>query len=238
VFTPQIALRNSQIKLNQKRGQHVAALSNEFDTGIDIEEFEFNGADKVGFTLNIGQQNKDICVIKMKAGGQAQLIGVKQGDILFQIDGVEIYKNANKLKRILRGCMEAKKKFTIAFIRRNVEDLEIVVSRAGQSGCNGTYLFFGRNETDYDCPIYRKIEGGYALKRAHLSEDGQSLWIMQQEKEENAVSDYYMALSSAFLPPLHGWQLAPQSTASYPAPGLQYKSLSKKKNKLNVIIAK
>ena len=128
-------------------------LRDEFEVDVDVLDFNFNGADAVAFHLNIGVHME---VTKVKRGGQAEALGVLQGDILVRIDGEDISKNWEKATNLLRGHVENDEQFTISFVRRKVENLVISVVRAGNVEYNGKYSFLKRDRHDDHCPIWVK----------------------------------------------------------------------------------
>ena len=95
-------------------------------------------------------------VTKVKNGGQAQKLGVFEGDILVAINGEDISKNWEKATHLLRSLVENDNAFTITFVRRKVEHLVINVVRAGNAEYNGKYSFLRRDPDDHQCPIWVK----------------------------------------------------------------------------------
>ena len=128
-------------------------MRDEFEVDVEIKDFNFNGSEAVAFHLNIGVHME---VTKVKSGGQAERLGVFEGDILVRINGEDISKNWEKATHLLRAHVENDDSFTITFVRRKVENLVINVVRAGNTEYNGKYAFLKRDKDDDHCPIWVK----------------------------------------------------------------------------------
>ena len=215
-------------------------LMDEFEVAIQVFDFHFDGSKQVAFHLNIGRHME---VTKVKEGGQAEKLGVLQGDILLKIDDEDVSKNWEKATNSLRTHVQNKQKFTITFVRRKVEDLIIKVVRAGNGEYNGKYKFYKRDPEDDQCPIYVKNDHDedfdfsginasnfqdpltsnstsiHIIQRVYANpENSEALWVLKNGKDEHC----YMCVTTEYLPPQHGWELVPESDAKYPAPGLTF----------------
>jgi len=234
-------------KKNRKTRLNLAkAFRDEFECDVEVFDFAFDGANEMAFHLNIGVHME---VTKVKEGGQAETLGVLQGDILLRIDGEDVSKNWESATNLLRTHGQNREQFTITFVRRKVENLVINVVRSGNVEYNGKYRFLRRDRDDDFCPIWVKhdrdddfdftgIHGAdddekrydpltcgsdsvHLIQRVYSNpENSESLWVLRNGKDEH----YYMAFSEEYLPPQHGWELVPDSGSKYPAPGLQFTS--------------
>eukprot|EP01084_Bolivina_argentea_P048020 88509_1 len=226
-------------------------FQDEFEVEIDLLDFYFSGRKQVAFHLNIGRHME---VTKVKEGGQAHKLGVIQGDILFKINDDDVSKDWEGATALLRKFVSKKKEFTITFVRRKVENLMINVVRAGSAQFNGKYRFYKRDPEDDMCPIYVKNEdlddmemftdekedgrdplksnsaSVHIIERVYANpENSEALWVIKNGCDDH----YYMCVTDEYLPPQHGWELVPESEASYPAPGLQFTSAANKFDHVN-----
>mmetsp|Transcript_42319 Transcript_42319/g.69771 ORF Transcript_42319/g.69771 Transcript_42319/m.69771 type:complete len:1066 (-) Transcript_42319:132-3329(-) len=241
-------------KAKKNKAAVAQALRDEFEVEIEVLEFAFDGSRPVAFNLNIGRHME---VTKVKSGGQAEQLGVYQGDLLQRINEENVATDWEKATGLLRSLVQNKQRFSITFARRCVEHLAIKVVRAGCSEYNGMYRFHKRDAADDMCPIYVKNDhdeefdfsgvnlpaggGGVAgtdgvnasdplvssstsvhvIQRVYSNpENSEALWVLKNTKDEH----YYMCVTQEYLPPQHGWELVPESEATYPAPGLQFMS--------------
>ena len=245
-LSPKTKKKKKKKKKSKKNKLNVAKLlMDEFEVAIDVLDFHFDGSKAVAFHLNIARHME---VTKVKKGGQAETLGVLQGDILLKINDEDISKNWEKATNLLRSHVQNKQQFTITFVRRKVENLMITVVRAGNGEFNGKYKFYKRDAEDDKCPIYVKnlhdedfdfddikddqakneddpltsnSESIHIIQRVYCDPDNfEALWVIKNGKDEH----YYMCVTNEYLPPQHGWELVPDSKAKYPAPGLQFTS--------------
>ncbi|ETO09229.1 hypothetical protein RFI_28158, partial [Reticulomyxa filosa] len=160
----------------------------ELDIPTQILEFTFQGNQAVGFSVNVTSRME---VAKVKENGQAQQLGLKQGDILIRIDEEDVGKNWEKATQLLKDRVTKPGKFTIAFSRRQVEKLSIFVSRAGMETLNGKYVFWKRDSQNHGVPIFVK-ETDYTskyLKGRNESEDEEKADKPKENANKNVSSN-------------------------------------------------
>eukprot|EP01084_Bolivina_argentea_P156876 273374_1 len=218
-----MVLYKQEKQIDKIKRQNSKLVMDEYQVDVDMIEFCFNGENKMGFYLNITQkENSFMEITKIIVDGQAEKLGVFVGDILSHINDVDVSKNQDKTQRLLKLFVSNKEKFSVTFARRKVENLMIIVNRAGNTECNGKYTIECRDVNNSMCPMYVKKDVNYGIKMVYTNpKNNESLWcIINTTTEEH----YYMSMTAQYLPPQCGWELIPNSTAKYPAPGLQFTS--------------
>eukprot|EP01083_Nonionella_stella_P087613 243810_1 len=206
------------------------------DSNLDIDEdalyanlildviLETTPDEKLGFTVRIDTDKHMLQINHISPEGEAERVGLKQGDIILAVNDENIGKNPQIGIDELKKAKSSTETISISMsvCRRIFDHIMIKVNRAGIAKCDGKYTFLQLDD-EYDSPIFMNEDTNMLiLKSNYDDEEGESLWVICDES-----ATYYLSVSTDLMPPNDSWSPWPES-GKYPCPGLVFYNTQQK----------